>query len=77
MTKPTKQELEDLDINGVNPDSIARKELYDSLRESGMSHKEAARKTIDDINSIKSDSMLPEELRAIKKALLKVPGTFF
>lgn len=73
----SQEELEDFERNNIHPDSVASKEHYKKYRGRGMTHKEALKKTIDDIDSLTSNSMEPETLRKLKRALLTQPGMFF
>ncbi len=74
MSKLKQEELNDFIANGVNPDCVVKRPLYDNYKLQGLSHKEAFKKMIDDVYSIKSDSISDKELALIKEALLKVPG---
>lgn len=76
MSKLSPEELEDFIRNEIDPESNARRLIYDELRKKGLSHKDALIKTIDDINSIKSESIPKDQLEIIKNALLKGPGKF-
>lgn len=71
-----KDEIEDIVRNEVDPESLAKKTLYDEFRRQGLSHKEALIKTIDSVGKMKSPDLSNEEMERLRTAILKVPGRF-
>ena len=72
----TPDELRELELENIHPDSLGINSIYKPLRGQGVSHRDALRKTIDDINAIESDSIPEEMLRELKRAMLTVPGQY-
>lgn len=69
-------EEDDLVLNNILPDTFARK-IYDRYRSHGLDHKSAARKVIQDIESIESKSMDEPTLEGLKIAMKNVKGQWY
>lgn len=76
MSQLSSKELEDFIKYQIEPESVARRYIYDKLRENGLSHEDALAETLVQIKSIKSESIPKEQLQIIKEALLKGAGKF-
>jgi hypothetical protein len=69
-------ELEDFERNQIHPDSLASKVIYENYRQLGLSHNDSLRKTINDVESLTSNSIDDEQLRIMKRAFFTQPGMF-
>lgn len=74
MPRFTSEELQELELENIHPDSLGIKSIYLPLRDIGVSHKDALRKTIDDVSTIESDSIPEEILKELRRSILTVPG---
>lgn len=70
----SKDELKDFIRNEMDTEGLARRYVYDRLRNQGISHKEALARTIESINELHSPRMDEEQLRILKQAIFKAPG---